>query len=69
MEDIIDFLDEMFPIRSLTLMSRVRTTRLSADHKCSVEVKIAVDKKSEFCWPEMNDVDKKIFLDLKKTGS
>ena len=44
-EDIIDSLDEMFPIRSSTLMSRVRTTRLSADHKCTVEAKVAVDKK------------------------
>ena len=69
-EDVIYSLGEMFPpdvVTSTTLVSRVRLGKLweTADHQCTVSLKLASSRKKNFCWPAMSSQDD-TFREVKK---
>ena len=55
-EDVLDSFRELFEDKLVpsypTLVSRVRIERISADHLCTVKLKIP-DTKRDFSWPEL----------------
>ena len=64
--DIIDTLKEVFANTKVTkanLVTRERTTPLSADHFCLVELEPATLLK-EFSWPVMDPDDMVVFQEL-----
>ena len=61
-EDILYSLDEIFLDSMVTtLVKRVRSTPLSAEHLCTVEVKLASGQRSIFSWPDMDTVNSEVF--------
>ena len=67
-EDIEDTLSDNFLKTNLatnaTLVERVRTSPLSADHMCTVEFELT--KPRDFSWPNMTACDADVFKEVKK---
>ena len=63
-EDILDSFLELFPGINANLASRVRVSRLSADHLCKV-VLHPVQAQS-FSWPVMDPVNTEVFKEIRR---
>ena len=68
-EDILYSLEKLFPadhiVSSTTLVSRIRTKPLSAEHLCTVELMIPEAKQESFRWPDLKE-DADVFIELKQ---
>ena len=64
-EDIEYSLSKVLPEKAVpTLVSRVRIGQQSADHLCTLEVKV-VDGWT-FVWPHMNEIEAEVLRELEK---
>ena len=66
-EDILYTLEEIFPQREVicSLESRVRVEPLSAEHLCTIAVKV-IDKGRSLSWPKMEADQAVVFQEIKK---
>ena len=68
-EDILYSLEKLFPedhvVSSTTLVSRIRTKPLSADHLCTVELILPEARMQGFNWPDLKE-DADVFIGLKQ---
>ena len=67
-EDILHSFSEIFPesiVASYTLLSRDRVGR-TADHNCTVELKLAAGQTRDFSWPKMPPWHADVFCRIKQ---
>ena len=67
-EDILYSFSEIFPediVTSYTLLSRDRVGR-TADHDCTVELKLAAGQTRDFSWPKMTPWHADVFCEIKQ---
>ena len=60
-EDILYFLETIFPENEAILVYRKRIKPMKADHKCIVEI-----RKRDFSWPKLKKCDEDLFRELQK---
>ena len=65
-EDIIYTLEELFPSKNFSLLSRVRSRPLQADHECTVAL-MAIAGQS-FIWPEMIGIQAQVCREVHRTN-
>ena len=65
-EDILYTLEELFPLKNFSLLSRVRLRTLDADHECTVA--LAATAGQSCIWPEMIGIQAQVCRELHRTN-
>ena len=65
-DDIVYTLEELFPLKNFSLLSRVRLRTLDADHECTVA--LAATSGQSCIWPEMIGIQAKVCRELRRTN-
>ena len=65
-DDIIYTLEELFPSKNFSLLSRVRLRPLDADHECTVALLATAGQ--SYIWPEMIGIQSKVCRELRRTN-